>query len=107
MAMAKTTSSMMTSETIEIDGTPFTGVRLSTEHATILLIQGKTGNLGCGYFSLAPADRLGDRFAIVTGVGSFDDMVMAKVISVSKAAAECGVEPGMPGREALIRMERN
>ncbi|MPM64087.1 hypothetical protein SDC9_110973 [bioreactor metagenome] len=97
----------MTSETLEIDGTPFTGVRLRTEHTTLLLIQGKKANLGCAYFSLGPADKLGDRFAIVTGVKSFDEMLEARVVAVSNTAALCGVKPEMTGREALLRMERN
>ena len=97
----------MTSDTIEIDGLSFTGTQLRTEHAAILLIQGKSGNLGCGYFSLGPAEKLGDRFAIVTGVKCFSDMLEARVSAVSGAAALCGIECGMAGREALLRMERN
>jgi uncharacterized protein YunC (DUF1805 family) len=97
----------MISDTIEIDGILFRGTALKTRHATILLIQGESGNLGCGYFSLAPADRLGDRFALVTGVKEFSDMLEARVSAVSEQAALCGVEPGMTGREALLRMERN
>lgn len=96
----------MTSETLEIDGVPFTGTLLRTEHATLLLIQGKKAHLGCAYFSLGPADKLGDRFAIVTGVKSFDDMLAARVVGISKTAALCGVEAEMTGREALLLMER-
>jgi len=97
----------MISDTIELDGISFQGTALKTRHATILLIQGEAGNLGCGYFSLGPADRLGDRFALVTGVKEFSDMLVARVSAVSEEAARCGVEPGMTGREALLRMERN
>ena len=71
-----------------------------------LLIRGKKAHLGCGYFSLAPADRLGDRFAIVTGVKCFADMLQAGVVAVSVAAAACGVAEGMTGRDALLLMER-
>ena len=54
-------------------------------------------------------NRLGSgdkRFCVVTGVRTFDDMLNARVVAVSSAAIACGVEPGMPGREALLRMEQ-
>ena len=57
----------MEQEQININGIEFRGIRLKTQHGTILLVQGAKANLGCGYFSIAPADQLGDRFAIVTG----------------------------------------
>ena len=85
---------------LEIDGRLYSGVELHTRHAVMLLI------LGCGYFSLAPADKLGDRFAIVTGVKSFSDMLEAKVVAASSAALACGVEIGMAGRAALACMEK-
>ena len=93
-------------ERIEIDSFVFQGIKIPTEHANILLIQGKKANLACGYFALATADKLGDRLAVVTGVKCFDDMLNAKVISVSKAAADSGASIGMTGREALVRMEQ-
>ena len=91
---------------LEIDGRLYSGVELHTRHAVMLLIQGEQGNLGCGYFSLAPADKLGDRFAIVTGVKSFSDMLEAKVVAASSAALACGVEIGMAGRAALACMDK-
>jgi len=96
----------MTNKTLKIGEASFIGTLLQTEHGSILLIQGKRANLGCGYFSLGPADKLGDRFAVVTGVKSFEDMLAAGVVAASKAAGECGVVPGMTGREALLVMER-
>lgn len=96
----------MTSEVVVVEGVEFCGARLATEHAAILLIQGKRANLGCGYFSLAPAEKLGDRFAIVTGVKCFGDMLDAAVVAASPAAAALGVAAGMSGREALLRMEK-
>ena len=90
----------MTSELLEVGGVPFSGAKLETEHASILLIRGKKAHLGCGYFSLAPADRL------VTGVKCFADMLQARVAAVSAAAAACGVAEGMTGRDALLLMER-
>ena len=42
--------------------------------------------------------------AVVGGVASYDDMLAAKVVRVSKAAAAKGVKPGMSGKEALLKM---
>ena len=93
-------------EKIAIDGLTFDGIAIPTAHTKILLIRGEKAHLGCGYFSLAPADFVGDRFCVVTGVRTFDDMLNARVVAVSSAAIACGVESGMPGREALLRMEQ-
>ncbi len=95
----------MISEAIAVEGVEFCGIRIATEHAAILLLQGRRANLGCGYFSLTPAEKLGDRFAIVTGVKDFADMLDAAVIKASPAATACGVTAGMSGREALLCME--
>jgi uncharacterized protein YunC (DUF1805 family) len=93
-------------EEFTVDDVPFKGIRIPTEHGTILLIQGKRANLGCGYFSMAPADFLGDRFAVVTGVKNYDDMLNAKVVALSSAAIASGAEPGMTGKEVLLIMEK-
>ena len=91
-------------EKIIIDGREFAGVAVATEHTKVLLIRGGRGMLGCGYFSLATAEKVGDALAVVTGVGCFDDMLTAQVKSVSPAAAALGVRSGMTGREALTLM---
>ncbi|MDD3119415.1 MAG: DUF1805 domain-containing protein [Victivallales bacterium] len=91
-------------EEIVLDGKKFTGHRIATEHTALLLIQGRAGFLACTYLNAEVADRLGDAAAIVTGVKTFADMYEAKVIRVSKRAAELGVATGMTGREALLRL---
>ncbi len=96
----------MSCEEIVIDGRRFRGSSLPTPNGVILLIQGEKANLGCGYFNLAVADKLGDRFAVVTGVKCFNDMLEKAVVGTSSAAAACGVTPGLSGREALLAMEQ-
>ena len=46
------------SNTIEIDGAVFTGASIKTPNATLLVITGANGLLGCGYLSVATADKL-------------------------------------------------
>lgn len=86
---------------LTVDGASHEGVHIKTEKANILLIKAGGGFLGCGYFDLAAANRLGEPVAIVTGVKSFDDMLGAKVVRVSEAGERAGLAVGMTGREAL------
>ena len=94
--------------TLTIDGIEFQAVHVRTAVANILLIKppGGCGFLGCGYFDLAPAERLKEPVAIVTGVKSPADMLAAKVVRLSSAAAEKGVTVDMPGKDALLLMAR-
>ena len=90
---------------IEIDGLEFSGTTVELLQGKLLIIQGKTGMLGCGYFNLAVADKLGSAMAIVSGVKCYDDMLAATVAGVSAKAAEAGVKVGMSGKEALLIMK--
>ena len=67
------------SNTIEIDGAVFTGASIKTPNATLLVITGANGLLGCGYLSVATADKLNDALAVVRGVANYDDMLAASV----------------------------
>ena len=92
-------------QTLNIDGHAFRADEIPVMGTTkLLLIQGNRGMLGCGYVSLAAAEKFGHALAIVKGVASFDDMLGATVQEVSSAAAALGVKTGMTGREALALM---
>ena len=91
-------------EKIGIDGKFFEGYAIPTGHSCVLLVTAARGFLGCGYFSLATAEKTGDALAVVTGVGNFDEMLAATVKAVSPAAAALGVTTGMTGREALLKL---
>lgn len=91
---------------IQIDGMTFEGEHLKTARANILLIKAKDGFLGCAYFDLGPAERLGEPVAIVTGVKTLEQMLDAKVIRASSAARSLGVKDGMSGREALLLIHK-
>jgi len=71
--------------------------------APLLIARGGKGMLACGYINPATCDKTGEACAIVTGVKGFDDMLEAKVVAVSRAAAGLGVQVGLSGREALER----
>jgi uncharacterized protein YunC (DUF1805 family) len=93
-------------ETINIDSNTFQASKIQTSHANIMLIQAKQGFLGCGYFDIGTSNKLSEPVAIVTGVKSYDDMLGAKVIKVSEAAKDLGIEIGDSGKEALIKLNQ-
>jgi uncharacterized protein YunC (DUF1805 family) len=72
--------------------------------APLLIARGAKGMLACGYINPATCDKTGEACAIVTGVKCFDDMLQAKVVAVSRAAASLGVEVGLTGGEALEKL---
>ena len=101
-----------------IEGVTFKCAVLPTANSVILLIQGQKANLGCGYFSMAAAGKMKDRFAIVRGVSTIEEVLAAPVADLSPEAAApvadlspeaaaCGVTAGMKGQEALLLMEKN
>lgn len=93
-------------DTVRIDDHEYAGLSLPTEKSTVLLLRGERGFLGCGYFSVATADVLGEAVAIVRGVKSYEDMLAADVVEVSARAAELGVTVGCSGMEALLAFTR-
>ncbi|MFW6169567.1 MAG: YunC family protein [Planctomycetota bacterium] len=69
----------------------------------LLVISGTKGVLACGYLNVETFNKLDEAGAIVTGVDSFEAMLDASLIAVSKAARELGLAEGMTGRQALER----
>jgi uncharacterized protein YunC (DUF1805 family) len=92
--------------TVTIDGIAFEGTHVATEKTNVLLIKAAGGFLGCGYFDVNVANRVGDAAAIVTGVKTLEQMLDAPVARISDRAREFGVRDGMTGREALLLLHR-
>jgi uncharacterized protein YunC (DUF1805 family) len=78
-----------------------TGVHVKLPNADFLLILGEKGYIMCGYLDMATAEKKGDAAAMVTGVSSFGDILLAKVVSVSSKGKMLGVREGMTGKDAL------
>lgn len=89
---------------MKFEGKEFTAYSIPTTNTNVLIIGAEKGFLACGYLNIEVANRVNDVCAIVTGVKTPDDMLNAKVVKVSKAAANLGVELGMTGKEALVLM---
>lgn len=92
---------------LNIDGAECRAAEIPLNGAKLLLIQTPEGfMLGCGYFSLETAEKLGHALAVVSGVSSWNDMLEAEVKGVSSCASDLGAKAGMTGREALRRMRQ-
>jgi uncharacterized protein YunC (DUF1805 family) len=89
---------------MNFEGKEFTAYSIPTNNTFILIITAENGFLGCVYLNAEIATKVGDVCAIVTGVKTPDDMLSAKVIAVSEAAATLGIKEGMNGKEALLLM---
>ena len=91
-------------DTVKIDGNTLDAIAFATQNTKILVIRAPRGLLGCGYISAETAAKVGDALAVVSGVANYDDMLSATVKAVSPAAEALGVNPGMTGRDALLKM---
>ncbi len=80
------------------------GLRFEMQKYPLLVIRAEKGFLMCGYLNVNAAETLEDTAAKVKGVQSFEDMLNASVVEVTKLARELGIELGMTGREALEKM---
>lgn len=67
----------------------------------LLVISGSKGCLSCGYLSIEAFERNGDAGAIVRGVETYEDMLVAHVQAVSSKAEALGLRVGMTGAQAL------
>jgi len=89
---------------MDLDGKEMDVISVKTEKSIVLLMKAEKGMLGCGYFNVEAANKLGDALVIVTGVNSFDDMMKAQVKAVSDKAKELGIDEAMNGKQALEKM---
>lgn len=89
---------------MNFEGKEFTAYSIPTTNTNVLIIGAEKGFLACGYINVEIANKVNDVCAIVTGVKTPNDMLEAKVIAVSNAAAKLGIKAEMKGKEALILM---
>ncbi|WNY28945.1 hypothetical protein MmiEs2_11580 [Methanimicrococcus stummii] len=77
----------MKSEKLSIDGKEFDAYSISLDAAPFLLIRSADKSfLACGFLDIAAADSLSACAAKVRGVQTFDDMLTAEIIAVTKRA---------------------
>ncbi|MGC8618348.1 MAG: YunC family protein [Thermoplasmata archaeon] len=92
---------MIQIETITENERTYTGIKIESVPAPIVIITGKKGFLMCGYLDIQAADRLGSIAASASGINSIDDLLNKEIVKVSAKGKEAGIREGMKGREAL------
>lgn len=81
------------------------GVRVELpDSPPLVLVVAEKGFVMCGFLNIDAAERLGVAAAMVTGVKTFEDVLNAEVKAATTKAKELGVQQGMRGAEALMRM---
>lgn len=76
------------------------------QYCAILTAQ---GIVGCGIYDLSVAGEFGQAIAICRGTPAKplcapEDLYEAKIVAVTPQAQALGIEPGMPGRQAVEKM---
>ena len=99
---------MVTIETIEIQGHPFTAVTVSLPKTTLLTVSNDNGYIMCGALDVALLNnKLADRRILAgraVGVKTIEQLLDAPLESVTIEAEATGIYPGMIGKDALLKM---
>ena len=94
----------MISEELKIEGKTFNAYSISLDPAPFLLIRAADKSfLACGFLDIAAADNLSSCAAKIRGVKTFDDMLKAEIVAVTKEAEKKGIRIGMTGKDALLK----
>lgn len=87
---------------VKVDGNTASGLRVDLpDSPPLVAIIGEKGFVMCGFLNVDAAEKLGVTAAVVSGVKTFDDVLMAEVKAVTSKAELKGIRRGMTGREAL------
>jgi len=101
---------MMYMEPVEIGGRTAIAMKVALPKTTLLIVTTDKGYIMCGALDVNLLnERLSERRIIAgraTGVRTIEQLLDAPLESVTLAAEEIGIHPGMKGREAVEKMMR-
>ncbi|HEY4554334.1 MAG TPA: DUF1805 domain-containing protein [Bacillaceae bacterium] len=99
---------MVTVKPLFIEGHAFVAASVSLPKTTLLSISNEKGYIMCGALDVSLLnDRLKERQIIAgraVGVKTIEQLLEAPLESVTSAAMGIGIQEGMTGREALLKM---
>lgn len=99
---------MMKMTPIELDGNTVIGIEVLLPKTTLLAVTTDKGYIMCGALDIGLLNaRLRERGIIAAravGVKTLQELLDAPMESVTHGAEAIGIEPGMIGREAVLRM---
>lgn len=93
-------------QVLETSAGPVLGTSFRWPGGQYCAIHTDQGIIGCGLYDVAVANRFAMAIAIARGTPEHplyepEDLLTARIVEVSEAAAERGVRPGQTGEEAL------
>jgi uncharacterized protein YunC (DUF1805 family) len=101
---------LITKEHILIDGETVIAIQLELPKTSLIIVTTEHGYIMCGALDIQLLnDRLSDRYIIAAravGVRSVTELLDAPLESVTDQARLIGIEPGMLGREAIVKMNK-
>ena len=99
---------LVTIETIDIQGHPFMAVTVLLPKTTLLTVSNDNGYIMCGALDVGLLNsRLADRKIIAgraVGVRTIEELLEAPLESVTMEAEAIGIYAGMIGKQALLKM---
>lgn len=99
---------MMTVNPLKIEGLFFTAITVELPKTNLLVITNEFGYIMCGALDVDLLNRvLKDRHVIAgraVGVKTIDELLHAPLEKVTEASQSYGWEPGIVGRDALLKI---
>ncbi|WP_174614174.1 YunC family protein [Virgibacillus ihumii] len=99
---------MMTVNPLEVDGMYFTAITVELPKTNLLVISNEVGYIMCGALDVDVLNEvLKDRNVIAgraLGVKTIDQLLHAPLEKITDASREYGWEPGMIGKDALLKI---
>ncbi|CEH27702.1 hypothetical protein AM501_16980 [Aneurinibacillus migulanus] len=99
---------MIEMKPLVLDGHQVTAISVQLPKTNLLMVTTERGYIMCGALDVGLLnERLADRGIIAgraLGVRTIEQLLEAPLESVTVAAREIGIEPGMKGKDAIIAM---
>jgi uncharacterized protein YunC (DUF1805 family) len=101
---------LITVAPLDLEGHTFIQIEVHLPKTNLLIIECAQGYVMCGALDIQLLrEKLADRQVVAaraTGVQTLDALLAGTVESCTQAAEHLGIRPGMPIREALLRMKQ-
>ncbi len=95
-------------EPVLVEGHPFTAITVKLPKTNLMSISNDKGYIMCGALDVQLLnDKLAERKIIAAravGVRTIEQLLEAPLESVTHEAKALGINPGMKGKEALLKM---
>ncbi|GGE07533.1 hypothetical protein GCM10011571_06000 [Marinithermofilum abyssi] len=93
---------------LEVEGRSVVGIHVVLPKTNLLAVATEKGYIMCGALDVALLnEKLADRGIVAgraVGVRTLEELLEAPLESVTLAAEQLGIQPGIPGKEAILKM---